>query len=363
MLGLTRGRRVPLSTASRPGSLPGGTSILQPSYLETAITHSENLTMRSMTLTGAMLVAALLTSCAGEDAPSAPTTPEAAGPLQPKVAGLNGQIAFIQEEDVSIANPDGSNARQLVANSCCPHWSPDGSRIAVAASTDLGTITAATLNPDGSGYVRLPIDDPTLNVALGTWSPDGARLASEGWDDADATRNGIYTRRASDGGGLFRVTSNPFGGGHDIPGEYSPDGSRIVFVRTNDLRKSGNTAVFVVNTDGSGLLQITPWGMAGCCTSSWSPDGQWILLDVRGSLFVVHPDGTALRQIRLHPGSRYFAYEPGWSPDGRRIVFAMFLAANGQDDIFTAAADGTDLVQVTNTPEHEAGPDWGPRRN
>jgi hypothetical protein len=41
----------------------------------------------------------------------------------------------------------------------------------------------------------------------------------------------------------------------------------------------------------------------------------------------------------------------------------MFLAANGQDDIFTAAADGTDLVQVTNTPDHEAGPDWGPRQN
>jgi Tol biopolymer transport system component len=318
--------------------------------------------MRSLTLTGAaMLAAALLTGCAGDEAPSAPTTPEPAGPLQPKVAGLNGQIAFIQGEDVSIANPDGSNARQLVANSCCPHWSPDGSRIAVAASTDLGTITAATLNPDGSGYVRLPIDDPTLNIALGAWSPDGARLASEGWDDADATRNGLYTRRASDGGGLFRVTSNPFAGGHDIPGDYSPDGSRIVFLRTNDLRKRGNTAVFVVNIDGSGLRQITPWGTGG--EPSWSPDGQWILFDGRGFLFVVHPDGTAQRQIHLHPGSRYYAYEPGWSPDGSRIVFAMFLAANGQDDIFTAAADGTDLVQVTNTPEHEAGPDWGPRPN
>ena len=324
--------------------------------------HLETLTMRSLTLTGAaMLTAALLTACAGDDAPSAPTTPEAAGPLQPKVAGLNGQIAFIQEEDVSIANPDGSNARQLVANSCCPHWSPDGSRIAVAASTDLGTITAATLNPDGSGYVRLPIDDPTLNVALGAWSPDGARLASEGWDDADATRNGLYTRRASDGGGLFRVTSNPFGGGHDIPGDYSPDGSRIVFLRENNLRKSGNSAVFVVNIDGSGLRQLTPWGTGG--TPSWSPDGQWILFDGRGLLFVVHPDGSAQSQIHVQAKGPYYAYGPSWSPDGRRIVFGMYLRFNGQNDIFTVAADGTDLVQVTNTPEHEAGPDWGPRLN
>jgi TolB protein len=162
-------------------------------------------------------------------------------------------------------------------------------------------------------------------------------------------------------GGLFRVTSNPFGGGHDIPSDYSPDGSRIVFVRTNDLRKRGNTAVFVVNIDGSGLRQLTPWGTGG--TPSWSPDGQWILFDSRGFLFVVHPDGSGQRQIHLHAGSRYYAYQPSWSPDGRRIVFGMYLSSIGQSDLFTAGADGTDLVQVTNTPEGEEAPDWGPRQN
>ena len=333
-----------------------------------AISNLENLTMRSLTLTGAaILAAALLTACSGGDAPSAPTTPGAAGQLQAKVSGLNGRIAFNRGEDVVLtANPDGSNTRVLLTNSCCPLWSPDGSKIAVLAFTDLGTLTGATLNPDGSGYVRLPIDDPTLNVGGGVWSPDGARLASEGWDDADATRNGIYTRRASDGGGLTRVTSNPFGG-HDIPGDYSPDGSRIVFVRENPLGKRGNTAVFLVNTDGSGLRQIAPWGIARCCmlTTSWSPDGQWILFDSHDFLFVVHPDGTSLRQIQLpHPaGGRSYAFEPGWSPYGKRIVFSMYVSSGPQDDIFTAMADGTDLVQVTNTPENESAPDWGPQQH
>jgi Tol biopolymer transport system component len=319
--------------------------------------------MRSLTLTGAaMLTAAVLTGCTGDDAPTTPTTPEAAGPLQPKVSGLNGQIAFNRggdnNEAVFIANPDGSNTRQLLTNSCCPHWSPEGSKIAVLGFTDLGTLTAATLNPDGSDYASLPIDDPTLNVALGVWSPDGARLAGEGWDDADATRNGIYTRRASDGGGLIRVTSNPFGG-HDIPGDYSPDGSRMVFFRENHLRKNGGAA-FVVNIDGSGLRQLTPWGTGG--SSSWSPDGQWILFDGRGLLFVVHPDGSVQSQIHVQVKGPYYAYEPSWSPDGRRIVFGMYLRFNGQTDIFTVAADGTDLVQVTNTPESEEAPDWGAQR-
>lgn len=73
----------PLRHVSGPDSLRGD------------LFYLENLTMRSLTLSGAaMLAAALLTGCAGDDAPTAPPTPEAAGPLQPKVLGVNGQIAF-----------------------------------------------------------------------------------------------------------------------------------------------------------------------------------------------------------------------------------------------------------------------------
>lgn len=71
--------------------------------------------MRSLTLTGAaILAAALLTGCAGMTS-SPSTSPGAAGRLQPKVAGLNGQIAFIQEEDISIQEEDVSIANQLSA--------------------------------------------------------------------------------------------------------------------------------------------------------------------------------------------------------------------------------------------------------
>jgi hypothetical protein len=38
----------------------------------------------------------------------------------------------------------------------------------------------------------------------------------------------------------------------------------------------------------------------------------------------------------------------------------MTWKANGpQRDIFTARADGTDLVQVTDTPDTDNQPDWG----
>ena len=99
--------------------------------------------------------------------------------------------------------------------------------------------------------------------------------------------------------------------------------------------------------------------MGGCCRVSWSPDGRWLLFDDHGKLFVVHPDGTGLRQVPINVPGRSFAYEADWSPDGTRIAFTLYAVKRGQDDIYTAAANGGDLRQVTDTPEHEGMVDWG----
>jgi Tol biopolymer transport system component len=118
----------------------------------------------------------------------------------------------------------------------------------------------------------------------------------------------------------------------------------------------------VVNTNGSGVRQITPPDFAQGARS-WSPDGRWILFGARhGKLYIVQPDGTELRRIPLDdaPG-RSFAGGPSWSPDGTRILFGMFWKPNGyQPDLFTGRPDGFDLEQVTDTPESEHTSDWGP---
>jgi Tol biopolymer transport system component len=79
-------------------------------------------------------------------------------------------------------------------------------------------------------------------------------------------------------------------------------------------------------------------------------------------LFVVHPDGTGLAKIPLTTSGLSRAFSPGWSPGGTKIVFALFTRTSpgtGQEGIYTANADGTDVQQVTNAPIFDEHPDWG----
>jgi Tol biopolymer transport system component len=196
-------------------------------------------------------------------------------------------------------------------------------------------------------------------------------LAAPGQATIPATNGQIVFGYDEEAGPVFVANPDglasccPFRSGDGSP-SYSPDRSLIVFTRFN---QKGQVAVFTMNAaDGTGVYQVTPWGLGGG-GGRWSPDGQWIVLGVdsefhhfRGELFLVHPDGTALHKIPIDThGSTYFAKEPTWSPDGSRILFVMYLSSNnqGQPDLFTVNPDGSHLVQVTDTPETENVPSWG----
>ena len=307
-----------------------------------------------------------------------------ARPVHATFPGTNGQIAFTRlvdpvtgETHIFIANPDGTEEHELPlplvgANA---FWSPDGSKLVATFFTNAG-LGPATFNPDGSGFTVLDVPElpQDRDITCQAWSRDGTLLLCGVISVADPALNGIYNIRASDGGGLTRLTVNPFPptgnfGGGDLPGDYSPDGTQFVFVRAKpgagpvpDRNQSG--ALFVENADGTGLRQITPYGLAnshGDGFAHWSPDGKEIVFaSAQGLLFVVHPDGTGVRKIPFDTGGSFsFALAPNWSPDGASIVFNLFLQKKGQFDIYTVRSDGSQLVQVTNTPNFEDVPDWG----
>jgi len=290
------------------------------------------------------------------------------------VPGPNGRIAFARFDQTLgdtvtyTVNPDGSHQRQLFFSgpSGFPRWSPDGSQVSIATACTDGTETCAAtiVDPDSGTFRQFKWPDPTLETSCGIWSSDGQRLACEGFGVTDPSRNGIYTIRSSDGGGLTRITSNP--GGDDTPIDYSPDGKQLVFDRTDPHGPPGNNqALFVVNVNGSGLHRITPWGFSDD-DGSWSPDGTTIVFEHFGSLYTVHPDGSGLSKLSLQTGrstTAFNAFDAGWSPDGTKIVFSFVTkgsAGTRQEGIATANADGSNVQIVTTSPTRDEKADWGP---
>jgi Tol biopolymer transport system component len=148
---------------------------------------------------------------------------------------------------------------------------------------------------------------------------------------------------------------------------WSPDGKQIAFMRWNSTASPQNgRAIFVVNADGSGLRQVTPWKLDAGDHPDWSPDGRRILFRspssniFRSNIYTIRPDGTGLTQLTRFAGN-VEALSSSYSPDGKSIVFSR-TGQGGLPDLYVMRADGTKIRQLTRTAKWDSAPDWGPAR-
>ncbi len=132
----------------------------------------------------------------------------------------------------------------------------------------------------------------------------------------------------------------------------SPAGDRIVF----QSNRTGEGQIYVMDADGTNIRQLTDVPL-GAETPVWSPDGKSIayaayLADGNNDVFVMDKDGDNKRQITDGPG---YDGHPHWSFDGKRIVFNSDRTTPDRNaawsdrwhEIFSANADGTDIRQHT----------------
>jgi serine/threonine protein kinase/Tol biopolymer transport system component len=91
--------------------------------------------------------------------------------------------------------------------------------------------------------------------------------------------------------------------------------------------RTGSPEIWLMNVDGSGLVQLTTIA-EGACQPRWSPDGMRIVFISPcpkdqtsypgASLFIMDADGRNLTPLTNAPGGDY---DPSWSPDSTQIVF------------------------------------------
>jgi TolB protein len=267
------------------------------------------------------------------------------------------RIVFVLGERSTLytAASDGSDAHALTdIGAEDPDWSPDGSMIAFN-SEYAGKSHIFTINADGTGLRQVTRGKGFEGHP--SWSPDGK------WFAVDRQflngQAGLFVASVSDGS-MRRITTNPYEDGVDASPQYSQDGTRIVFIRS---RPEGSvpegSAVWVANADGSQAHRITPWNMiAG--HPWWSPDGSRIVFyDGGGSvtygagdshIFVVDADGTGL--TRLTDGENEADFHPSWSPDGRAILFTRYTFAPQSElfALYTMEPDGSGASLLYKSP-------------
>lgn len=294
----------------------------------------------------------------------------------------NGRIAFNHTvfglaEDIVTIEPDGSDPRQLThvavgQGAELPAWDPDGDRLYF--DSDLaGGVHLFAVGGNGRGLTQLTHTDGSEYSAR--VSPDKKLLAFE-HETADFATGGIFlARRHGLGLGEFRqLTASPAlaTGGFDTGPDFSPDGSKIAFLRvlTQD-RPTAESAIFVIGLDGLGLSQVTPYSL-NASSPRWSPDGSRLLFSsnadnhsdqLSANVYTVRPDGTQLTQLTHERDNRH-DFTPDWAPDGTKIVYAHTSAGEDHTELHVKnLLTGRVSVIWRGTPgSQDQDPDWGPRR-
>jgi Tol biopolymer transport system component len=200
----------------------------------------------------------------------------------------------------------GESTSQLTEgpeHSSYPAWSPDGGRIAYWSERTGSSIWILDL--ETQQHTRL------FGVSWSTrtrpaWSPDGQDLVVVSEDSlARATlyRVKLDSLRAMP---IFTidetidqvVLKSPI---------FSPDGSKIAFVRFT-VDETLPDRIWLIDADGSNPRQITEgprdWNPA------WSPDGAQILFSRNGDLFLVNADGSDLVQVTFSEAADEY---PAWA--------------------------------------------------
>lgn len=198
-----------------------------------------------------------------------------------------------------------------------PAWSPDGAQIVYREERRFHLVT---IEGDQIRREQLELDGRVHVITRLMWSPDGERVAVEGYYrfGGDTTDYEIFAIEL-DNSQLHNISNHATA--QDYGTTWSPDGSQMIFVSNRE----GSPALYLVDVESGDLRYLA--GSIGHITAiNWSPDGTMLAVVLRQpgrspqlAVIDLTDDAPALQ----HLAENVAELPVSWSPDSTHLAYAV----------------------------------------
>lgn len=241
---------------------------------------------------------------------------------------------------------------------------PSGQELSIIYGSSRGeNFGIYLLGRDGVFMAGLDTSKGGLHAVWPAPSPDGGQVAFTS-EQSSFLINGIFILNTADGS-IFQLTQ-----GDGIHPQWSPDGQRIAYTCNTGGVSVGlyavSTDVCIINSDGSGLVDVTADSERSESYPHWTPDGRLVFMSSRdvsdkglfSEIYIMNADGSEI--TRLTDDNTQYNSSPSVSPDGTKIAYESTRDVGEGSEIYIMDMDGTNTVRITNDAEWDQNPVWSP---